>query len=47
MESLLKRCDAADMTLSSNKVQEGPQVTFLGYMVEGATIYANPAKVRQ
>ena len=45
MESLLKRCDAADMTLSSNKVQEGPRVTFLGYMVEGATIYANPAKV--
>ena len=39
------RCDAADMTLSSNKVQVGPRVTFAGYLVEAATVYAYPAKV--
>ena len=45
MEALLARCDAADMTLLSNKVKMGPRVTFAGYVVEGATIYADPAKV--
>ena len=39
------RCDAADMTLSSNKVQIGRRVTFAGYVVKGATVYADPAKV--
>ena len=45
LEALLVRCDAADMTLSSNKVQVGRRVTFAGYVVEGATVYADPAKV--
>ena len=38
MEALLVRCDAADMTLSSKKVQMGSRVTFAGYVVEGATV---------
>ena len=45
LEALLVRCDAADMTLSSNKVQVGRRVTFAGYVDEGATVYADPAKV--
>ena len=45
LEALLVRCDAADMTLSSNKVQVGERVTFAGYVVDGATVYADPAKV--
>ena len=45
MEALLARGDTPDMTLSLNKVQVGPRVTFAGYMVEGATIHADPAKV--
>ena len=44
LEALLVRCDAANMTLSSNKVQVGPRVTFAGYVGEGATV-ADPAKV--
>ena len=39
------RCDADNMTLSSNKVQIGRRVTFAGYVVEGATVYVDPAKV--
>ena len=39
------RCNAADMALSSNKVQVGRHVTFAGYVIEGATVYADPAKV--
>ena len=39
------RCDAADMTLSSNKVQVGKRVPFAGYDIDGATVYADPAKV--
>ena len=45
LEALLVRCDAADMTLSSNKVQVGEKVTFAGYVLDGATVYADPAKV--
>ena len=45
MEALLARGDTPDITLSSNKVQKGPRVTFAWYMVEGNTIYADPAKV--
>ena len=45
LEALLVRCDAADMTLSSNKVQVGKRVTFAGYVIDGATVYADRAKV--
>ena len=45
LEALLVICDEADMTLSSNKVQVGKKVTFTGYVIDGATVYADPAKV--
>ena len=45
MEALLARGNTLDMTLSSNKVQVGPRVTFDGYVVGVATVYADPAKV--
>ena len=45
LEALLVICDEADMTLSSNKGQVGKKVTFTGYVIDGATVYADPAKV--
>ena len=45
LEALLVRCNAADMTLSSNKVQVGKRVTFAGYVIDEATVYADRAKV--
>ena len=45
VDALLARCQAVNMTLSSNKIQVGPRVTFAGYVVERTTVYADPAKV--
>ena len=39
LEALLVRCDAADMTLSSNKVQVGTRVTFAGYVLDLSLIH--------